>query len=71
MPVAVAVDLLARPRGVGPVGVADEREPLCPPRFPVLGQEDARDAAVPLEDLAEVVFFGELGDLLRTRAVSH
>ena len=46
-----AIDFLAGLCGIAPLLKADEREPLGPPRIPVLGQEDARDPAKALEYL--------------------
>lgn len=63
MPITVTVDLLARPRGVSSVRITDEGESLRSARFPIFSQENSSDTAVFLEDIAEVVFFGEFGDL--------
>jgi hypothetical protein len=59
----VAVHALACASSICAVCVRDESKALGTSGFAVLGQEDAGDAAVALEDFAEVVFFGEFGDL--------
>lgn len=71
MPIAIAIDLLTRPRSISSVRIADEGEPLRSPRFPVLGEENPRDAAMTLEDLSEVVFFRELRDLISPPSASR
>ena len=59
----VAIHALARPSSICAVCVRDESKALGTAGLAVLGQEDTSDTAVALEDLAEVVFFGEFGDL--------
>lgn len=63
MSVSVTIHLLARNSRIGALDKADESESLCFARLSVLGQEDTGDAAETLEHGAEVVFFGEFGDL--------
>ena len=58
-----SINLLARLGSITPFLEADERKPLCTPRIPILGQKDPRDTAEALEDLTEVIFFGELGNV--------
>ena len=60
----VAIHALARPSSICAVCVRDESKALGTAGLAVLGQEDTSDTAVALEDLAEVVFFGEFGDLV-------
>ena len=64
VPETVAVHALARPSSICAVCVRDESKALGAAGLAVLGQEDTSDTAVALEDLAEVVFFGEFGDLV-------
>ena len=61
----VAIHALARPSSICAVCVRDESKALGTAGLAVLGQEDTSDTAVALEDLAEVVLFGEFGNLYR------
>ncbi len=63
MPEPVPVHPLTRLRRIRALLIRHESEALGTPRLSVFRKEYARDAAVTLEDLAEVGFFGELGDL--------
>lgn len=63
MTVTVTVHALARPGGVCAVCVRNESETLGAARLTVLGQENASDAAVALEDVAQIVLLGEFGNL--------
>ena len=58
-----AINLLACSRSIAPLLEADERETLGPAGIPIFSEEDSGHAAEALEDLAQVVLFGELGDL--------
>lgn len=58
-----SVDLLARLSRIRPFLKTNKRKPLRPPRIPILRQENPRNTTKPLEDLAEVVFLGELGHI--------
>lgn len=58
-----SINLLTRLSGIRPFLETDKREPLGPIRFPILGQEYPRHASKTFENLAEIVFFGEFGDL--------
>ena len=59
----VAVHALACAGSICAVCVRDESKALGAAGLAVLGQEDTSDTTVALEDLAEVVLFGEFGNL--------
>jgi hypothetical protein len=59
----VAVHALACASSICAVCVRNESEALGAASLAVLGQEDTSDTTVALEDLAEVVLFGEFGNL--------
>lgn len=63
MPETEAVHLVARLDGIVTVRKADKRKTLGQPSVAILGEEDARDAAEPLEHVAQLLLFGHLGDL--------
>ena len=64
MPIAIPINLLTRLGSIRPLLKRNESEPLCSTRFAIFGEEDARYAAEAFEDVTQVVFFGEFGDLL-------
>lgn len=70
MPITITIELLARPRCISSVGEADEGETFRSPRLPVLGEEDTGDAAETFENVAEVAFLGEFGDLIVTQSAN-
>ena len=59
----VAVHALACASSICAVCVRNESEALGAASLAVLGQEDTSDTTGALEDLAEVVLFGEFGNL--------
>lgn len=63
VPEAEAVHLIASLDRVVPIRKANKRKALRQARVAVLGQEDARDAAEPLEHVAQFLLFRHLGDL--------
>ena len=58
-----AIDLVACSLRVRTIGKADKSEPFGTPRLTILGQEDAGDAAMTLEDVAQILLLGEFRDL--------
>ena len=58
-----AINLLASLCRIASLLEADECKPLCPPRVPVLGQENPRDATEAFEYLPQIILLCEFGNL--------
>ena len=69
MRVLTAIKLLTRLSSISPIRVADECEPLGSSAVSILGEEDSSDMPEAREDIPEIIFFCEFGNLVKIPSV--
>lgn len=69
MGLLTAIKLLTRLSSISPIRVANEREPLGSSTVSILGEENSSDMSEAREDIAEIVFFCEFGNLVKILSV--